>query len=99
MGCDNPETRKSLANELNDKYPFACLKYPWNVKARYNLLVLRGSGKYEKRMYTAEEDAIIIKRVKEMGYENIETWKTIAKELNREIIAPRYLNDIRRRYD
>ena len=44
MGCDNPETWKSLANELNDKYPLAGLKYPWHVKARYNLLVQRGSG-------------------------------------------------------
>ena len=71
MGCDNPETWKSLANELNDKYPLAGLKYPRDVKKRYNLLVLRGSGKHEVRMYTAEEDAIIIKRVKEMGYENL----------------------------
>ena len=99
MGCDNPETWKSLANELNDKYPPAGVKTPHAIKKRYDLLVKRGSGKYERRMYTAEEDAIIIERVKEMGYENIETWKTIAKELNREIIAPQYLNDIRRRYD
>ena len=99
MGCDNPETWKSLANELNDKYPLGSVKSPWHVKDRYNLLVLRGSGKHEKRMYTAEEDAIIIKRVKQMGYENIETWKTIAKELNREIISPQYLRNIRRRYD
>ena len=99
MGCDNPETWKSLANELNDKYPLAGVKRPRNVKDRYDLLVKRGSGKHVKRMYTAEEDAIIIIRVKQMGYENIETWKTIAKELNREIIAPQYLNCIRYRYD
>ena len=75
------------------------MKYPKHVKARYNLLVLRGSGKHEVRMYTAEEDAIIIKRVKEMGYENVETWKTIAKELNREMIDTSYLIGIRHRYD
>ena len=92
MGYDNPETWKSLAKELN-------VKKPYNVKKRYDLLVKRGSGKLQKRMYTAEEDAIILKRVKEMGYENIETWQTIAKELNREIIAPQYLNCIRFRYD
>ena len=50
-------------------------------------------------MYTAEEDAIIIKRVKQMGYENIETWQTIAKELNREMIDTTYLIGIRVRYD
>ena len=100
MGCDNPETWKSLANELNDKYPLAGVKYPQHVKARYNLLVKRGSGKLQRRDYTAEEDAIIIKKVKEMGCENIETWKTIAKELNREIIdMSQYLIKIRDRYD
>ena len=99
LGCDNPETWKSLANEFNVKYPLAGLKTPHHVKSRYNLLVKRGSGKYEKRMYTAEEDAIIIKIVTEMGYENVETWKTIAKELNREIISPLYSNRIRDRYD
>ena len=99
MGCDNPETWKSLANELNDKYPLAGVKYPHHVKNRYNLLVLRGSGKHVIRMYTAEEDAIIIKRVKQMGYENIETWQTIAKELNREMIDTTYLIGIRCRYD
>ena len=51
------------------------------------------------RHYTAEEDAIILKRVKEMGYKNIDTWKVIAKELNRDIIEPRYLDHIRNRYD
>ena len=99
MGCDNPETWKSLANELNDKYPLAGVKYPHTVKARYDLLVKRGSGKHVRRMYTAEEDAIILKTVKEMGYENIETWQTIAKELNREVVAPWYLKHIRDRYD
>ena len=88
-----------MANELNDKYPLAGVKYPQHVKARYNLLVKRGSGKLQRRDYTAEEDAIIIKRVKEMGYENVETWKTIAKELNREMIDTQYLIGIRGRYD
>ena len=92
MGYDNPETWKSLAKELN-------VKRPDNVKRRYDLLVKRGSGKIQRRNYTAEEDAIILKRVKEMGYKNIDTWKLIAKELNRDIIEPRYLNCIRNRYD
>ena len=34
-----------------------------------------------------------------MGYEYVETWKTIAKELNREMIDTRYLKNIRSRYD
>ena len=92
MGYDNPETWKSLAKELN-------VKNPYNVKRRYDLLVKRGSGKYKIRSYTAEEDTIILARVKEMGYKNIDTWKVIAKELNRDIIEPYHLNYIRRRYD
>ena len=92
MGYDNPETWKSLAKELN-------VKHPYNVKRRYDLLVKRGSGKFQRREYTAEEDAIILKRVKQMGYSNIDTWKAIAKELDRDIILPNYLNCIRDRYD
>ena len=92
MGYDNPETWKSLAKELN-------VKRPDNVKRRYDLLVNRGSGKLQKRSYTAEEDAIILKRVNEMGYTNIDTWRAIAKELNREDINVGYLNVIRDRYD
>ena len=92
MGYDNPETWKSLAKELD-------VKRPHDVKRRYDLLVKRGSGKLQRRDYTAEEDAIILKRVKEMGYKNIDTWKAIAKELNRDIIQPYYLNHIRNRYD
>ena len=92
MGYNNPETWKSLAKELD-------VKRPHDVKRRYDLLVKRGSGKLQRRDYTAEEDAIILKRVKEMGYKNIDTWKAIAKELNRDIIQPYYLNHIRNRYD
>ena len=92
MGYDNPETWKSLAKELN-------VKRPDHVKRRYNLLVKRGSGKLQRRDYTADEDAIILKRVKEMGYENIDTWKAIAHELNREDIDVAYLHGIRFRYD
>ena len=87
MGYDNPETWKSLAKELN-------VKRPHDVKKRYNLLVKRGSGKIQIRHYTADEDAIILKRVKEMGYENIDTWKAIAHELNREDMNVTYLNGI-----
>ena len=59
MGCDNPETWKSLAYELNDKYPLGGVKLPHHVKDRYNLLVQRGSGKHVVRMYTAEELSLI----------------------------------------
>ena len=92
MGYDNPETWKSLAKELNAKRPD-------NVKRRYDLLVKRGSGRLQRRHYTVEEDAIILARVKEMGYKNIDTWRAIAKELNRDIIDSRYLSCIRDRYD
>ena len=51
-------------------------------------------SKKEKRQYTEEEDSIILKRVKEMGYENPQTWKTLSKELDRS----NPLN-IKRRYD
>ena len=92
MGYDNPETWKSLAKELN-------VNHPYSVKRRYDLLVKRGTGKLQRRDYTAEEDAIILKRVKQMGYSNIDTWKAIAKEINRDIIRTDYLNCIRDRYD
>merc|ERR1712141_361940 len=56
-------------------------------------------GKVQRRTYSAEEDAFILARVKQMGYKNIDTWKAIAKELNRDIIHSSYLNHIRDRYD
>ena len=92
MGSDNPETWKSLANELN-------VKRAGSVRRRHDLLVKRGSGKLKVRKYTAEEDAIILKIVKEMGCGNKETWETIAKELDRDIIHSRYLDGIKSRYE
>ena len=92
MGSDNPETWKSLANELN-------VKWAGDVRRRHNLLVKKGSGKLQVRRYTAEEDAIILKIVKEMGCGNKETWETIAKELDRDIISSSYLDRIKSRYE
>ena len=46
------------------------------------------------RQYTVEEDNLILKRVKQMGYNNPETWKTLSKDLDRD-----YPSDIKRRCD
>ena len=34
------------------------------------------------RYYTKEQDELILARVKEMGYDNPETWKSLAKDFN-----------------
>ena len=91
MGYDNPETWKSLAKDFN-------IKQPYGIKKRYDLLIRRGSGKRQRQCFTKEEDALILERVEEMGRDNIETWKTLAHDLDRNP-TPSYLNVIKRRYD
>ena len=90
MGYDNPETWKSLAKDFN-------IKWPDNIKRRCDLLLRRGTGTLQKRDFTKEDDALILQKVEEMGY-GIETWKTLAHELDRDP-TPLYLNVIKRRYD
>ena len=90
MGYDNPETWKSLARDFN-------VKVPYNIKKRCDLLLRRGTGTLQRRMFTKEEDALILQKVEEMGY-GIETWKTLAHELDRDP-TPDYLRVIKRRYD
>ena len=51
-------------------------------------------SKNKPRQYTEEEDSIILKRVKEMGYDNPQTWKTFSKELDGS-----HSSNIKRRYD
>ena len=66
-GYDNPETWKSLAIDFN-------IKYPKNIKRRGDLLLRRGSGERQKpKTYTKEEDALIVQKVEEGGYDNIST--------------------------
>ena len=50
----------------------------------------------KKRPFTKEEDALILQKVEDMGYHNINTWKTLAIELNRD---PTFYYNIRRRYN
>ena len=89
-GYDNPETWKSLAIDFN-------MKYRNGIKGRCDLLLRRGSGERQNpKMYTKEEDALIIQKVEEGGYDNIDTWKTLAIELDRD---PTYHSVIRDRYD
>ena len=92
MGYDNPETWKSLAKDFNMTNP-ACL---YCIRQRYHLLLRRGTGKRQIKRFTKEEDALIIKRVEEMGYGNIKTWTTLANELDRD---PTFYKNIKRRYD
>ena len=89
-GYDNPETWKSLAIDFN-------MKYPANIKRRCDLLLRRGSGERQKpKMFTKEEDARIVQKVEEGGYDNIATWKMLAMELERD---PTSHSGIRDRYD
>ena len=90
MGYDNPDTWKSLAIDLN-------IKRPYNIKLRCDLLLRRGTGTLQKRMFTKEDDALILQKVEEMVYV-IETWKTLAHELDRDPTL-KYLRVIKRRYD
>ena len=89
MGYDNPETWRSLAKDLN-------VKQISNIKTRCALLLRRGSGKIQRKTFTKEEDALILQRVEEMGYDNSETWTTLAIELDRD---PTFHFVIKTRYD
>ena len=91
MGYDNPETWKSLAKDFNMKWPHA-------IKRRCDLLLMRGSGERQRRAFTKEEDVLILQKVEEMGHDDIETWKTLAHELDRDPTAAS-LHAIKRRYD
>ena len=91
LGYDNPETWKSLAKDFN-------IKQPHNIKRRCDLLLSRGTGTPQRRTFTKEEDALILRKVEEMGYDNIETWKTLAHELNRDP-TPRSILIIKGRYN
>ena len=89
-GYDNPETWKSLAIDFN-------MKRPYDIKRRCDLLLKRGSGEPLKpKKYTKEEDALIVQKVEEGGYDSIDTWKTLAIELDQD---PTFHSNIRRRYD
>ena len=89
-GYDNPETWKSLAIDFN-------MKWPYSIKVRCDLILKRGSGERQKpKMYTEEEDALIVQKVEEGGYDNIDTWKMLAIELDRD---PTHHSIIRDRYD
>ena len=92
MGYDNPETWKSLAKDFNMTNP-GCLSC---IRQRYHLLLRRGTGKRPIKYFTKEEDALILKRVEELGYGNIKTWTTLAIELDRD---PTFHRNIKRRYD
>ena len=77
-GYNNPETWKSLAIDFN-------MKRPDNIKGRCDLLLRRGSGERQKpKAYTKEEDALIVQKVEEGGYDNLDTWKMLAIELGRD---------------
>ena len=91
MGYDNPETWKSLAKVLKQNWPHS-------LKRRCDLLLRRGSGTLKMRNFTKEEDTLILQKVKEMGYDSIETWKALAHVLNRDPTSAS-LNVIKGRYD
>ena len=73
------------------------MKRPRDIKRRCDLLLRRGTGTLQKRMFTKEDDALILQKVEEMVYV-IETWKTLAHELDRDPTL-KYLRVIKRRYD
>ena len=89
MGYGNPETWKSLAKDLN-------VANVYDIKKRCDLFLRRGTGKLQRKTFTKEEDALILQKVKEMGYDNNKTWTTLAIELDRD---PTYHYVIKTRYD
>ena len=50
--------------------------------------------KTSRHYYTKEQDELILARVKEMGYNNPETWKSLAKDFNK-----KWPHDIKKRCD
>ena len=55
---------------------------------------LKLPSEYKKRVYTKEEDELILVKVQQLGEHNPETWKSLAKELDVE-----KSQDVRRQYD
>ena len=62
------ESKKPKKKEQADKLISKQVKLPFEKK------------KYEA--YTEKQDELILERVKKMGYDNPETWKSLAKDLN-----------------
>ena len=62
------DSKKPKRKEQADKIISKQVKLPFEKK------------KYEK--YTEKQDQLILERVKKMGYDNPETWKSLAKDLN-----------------
>ena len=56
--------------------------------------ILKLPSEHKRRVYTKEEDELILQKVQQLGKDNPETWKSIAKELDVE-----KSHDIRRQYD
>ena len=74
------DSKKPKKKEQADKLISKQLKLPFEKK------------KYES--YTEKQDELILERVKKMGYDNPETWKSLAKDLN-----VKYVNNIKSRCD
>ena len=54
---------------------------------------------YYKNNVRSDEAAIILKRVTEMGYENMDIWEIKEKDLSSEFSESKYPRYIKRRYD
>ena len=72
------DSKKPKKKEQADKLISKQVKLPFEKK------------KNEK--YTEKQDELILERVKKMGYDNPETWKSLAKDLN-----IKYVSNIKRR--
>ena len=55
---------------------------------------LKLPSKHKRRVYTKEEDELILEKVQQLGKDNPETWKLLAKEIDVE-----KSHDVRRQYD
>ena len=84
LGKDNPETWKSLAKELD-------VEKSHDIRRQYELITSRDTK--ENKRFT-EEDELILQKVQQLGKDNPETWKSLAKDLDVE-----KSHDIRRQYE
>ena len=86
-----------ITNFLLPSFPFSTepKKYQSTTEGKKNITKsLKLPSEHKRRVYTKEEDELILEKVQRLGKDNPETWKSLAKDLDVE-----KSHDIRRQYD
>ena len=89
--------KKIITNFLLPSFPFSTdLKKTQSTTEGKNNITKSSKprSEHKRRVYTKEEDELILQKVQQLGKDNPETWKSLAKELDVE-----KSQDIRRQYD